>query len=37
MKKLILLMSKFGASFKPKNKFNFPLKIILPLANWYKI
>ena len=28
MKKLILLMSKFGATFLPKNRFNFPLKII---------
>ena len=28
MKKLIDLMSKFGASFYPKNKFNFPLKLI---------
>ena len=28
MKKLIELMSKFGASFLPKNKFNFPLKMI---------
>ncbi len=27
MKKLILLMSEFGASFFPKNKFNFPLKM----------
>ena len=27
MKKLILLMSEFGASFSPKNKFHFPLKI----------
>ena len=39
MKKLILLMSKFGASFKPKNKFNFPLKIIsspLPIGIKYK-
>ena len=26
MKKLINLMSEFGASFLPKNKFNFPLK-----------
>ena len=28
MKELILLMSKFGAIFLPKNKFNFPLKMI---------
>ena len=28
MKRLIVLMSKFGASFLPKNKFNFPLKMI---------
>ena len=28
MKKLILLMSKFGAIFLPKNKFNFPLRLI---------
>ncbi len=28
MKKLILLMSEFGAEFLPKNKFNFPLKLI---------
>lgn len=28
MKKLIDLMSKFGALFEPKNKFNFPLKLI---------
>ena len=28
MKKLIELMSEFGATFLPKNKFNFPLKII---------
>tara|TARA_E500000178_G_C16993245_1_gene741857 strand:- start:19 stop:1368 length:1350 start_codon:yes stop_codon:yes gene_type:complete len=28
MKKLIQLMSEFGATFLPKNKFNFPLKII---------
>ena len=39
MKKLILLMSKFGASFKPKNKFFLPLKIIssnMPLGINYK-
>ena len=28
MKSLIKLMSKFGANFLPKNKFNFPLKLI---------
>ena len=28
MKKLIDLMSEFGATFLPKNKFNFPLKMI---------
>ena len=28
MKKLILLMSEFGATFKPSKKFNFPLRII---------
>ena len=28
MKKLIELMSVFGAEFLPKNKFNFPLKLI---------
>jgi len=28
MKKLIKLMSQFGASFLPKNKYNFPLKLI---------
>ena len=28
MRKLIVLMSKFGAEFLPKNKFNFPLKLI---------
>ena len=28
MKKLINLMKKFGADFLPKNKFNFPLKLI---------
>ncbi len=27
MKKLIILMNKFGAEFSPKNKFNFPLSI----------
>ncbi len=28
MKKLIKIMSEFGAEFLPKNKFNFPLKLI---------
>ena len=28
MKQLILLMQEFGATFYPKNKFNFPLKMI---------
>ena len=28
MKKLISLMSEFGATFLPNNKFNFPLKLI---------
>lgn len=28
MKKLIKILSKFGAFFLPKNKFNFPLKLI---------
>ena len=28
MRELIHLMSRFGANFLPKNKFNFPLKII---------
>ena len=28
MKKLVFLMSKFGATFYPKNKFNFPFKMI---------
>ena len=39
MKKLIELMSKFGAFFFPKDKYNFPLKIIsseLPIAINYK-
>jgi len=39
MKKLINLMSKFGASFSPKNKFNFPLKMIsseMPVGLTYK-
>ena len=31
MKKLITLMSKFGATFIPKKKYNFPLKIISSL------
>ena len=39
MKKLILLMSKFGAIFLPKNKFNFPLRLIsseMPIGIIYK-
>ena len=28
MKKLITIMNKFGASFYPKKKYHFPLKII---------
>jgi len=39
MKKLIDLMSKFGAFFVPKNKFNFPLKLIsseMPIGIKYK-
>ena len=28
MKSLVKLMNKFGAHFFPKNKFNFPLKLI---------
>ena len=39
MKKLIELMSEFGAEFYPKNKYNFPLKIIsteMPLGINYK-
>ena len=39
MKKLIELMSKFGARFTPKNKFNFPLKLIsssMPVGINYK-
>ena len=39
MKKLILIMNKFGAYFLPKNKFNFPIKLIsskFPIAINYK-
>ena len=39
MKKLIDLMSLYGASFIPKNKYNFPLKIIsseMPVGIKYK-
>ena len=39
MKKLINLMSEFGASFLPKNKFNFPLQMTssnLPVGINYK-
>ena len=39
MKKLIEIMSEFGAEFLPKNKFNFPLKLIsteMPVCIKYK-
>ena len=39
MKELIILMSRFGAEFYPKNKFKFPLKIIsseMPIGIKYK-
>ena len=39
MKKLIELMSEFGAEFLPKNKFNFPLRFIsteMPIGINYK-
>ncbi len=39
MRKLIKLMSEFGAEFLPKNKFNFPLKLIsteMPVYIKYK-
>ena len=39
MRKLIDLMSEFGATFLPKNKFQFPLKIVsteLPIAINYR-
>ena len=39
MKKLIELMSRFGANFTPKNKYYFPLKITstdLPLGIRYE-
>ena len=39
MKKLINIMSEFGAEFLPKNKFNFPLKLIsteMPVCIKYK-
>ena len=39
LKTLIELMSKFGASFLPKNKYSLPLKMIssnLPLGVYYK-
>ena len=39
MKKLIKLMTKFGAFFFPKNKFRFPLKIIsseMPIGTKYE-
>ena len=39
MKKLIFLLSKFGATFIPQNKFKFPLKLIsseMPIGINYK-
>ena len=39
MRKLINLMSEFGAEFAPKNKYNFPLKLIsteMPIGINYK-
>ena len=39
MKNLIKLMNKFGAQFYPKNKFNFPLKLVsseMPISINYK-
>ena len=39
MRKLINLMSEFGAEFVPKNKYNFPLKLIsteMPIGINYK-
>tara|TARA_Y100000768_G_C23984831_1_gene688129 strand:+ start:1343 stop:2689 length:1347 start_codon:yes stop_codon:yes gene_type:complete len=39
MKKLILLMNKFGATFIPKNKVNFPIKLIssnIPISIKYE-
>lgn len=39
MKKLIILMNRFGAYFIPKEKFNFPLKLIssqMPVSINYK-
>ncbi len=39
MKKLVILMSKFGASFLPKEKYKFPLKMIstdYPIGIEYK-
>ena len=39
MKKLINLMSEFGATFLPKNRYNFPLSLIsskMPIAIKYK-
>ena len=39
MKEIIKLMSKFGATFLPKNKFKFPLKLIsssMPVGIKYK-
>tara|TARA_B100001564_G_scaffold314268_1_gene288271 strand:- start:1578 stop:2921 length:1344 start_codon:yes stop_codon:yes gene_type:complete len=39
MKKLIEILSEFGAEFLPKNKFNFPLKLVsteMPVGIKYK-
>ncbi len=39
MKKLIILMNKFGATFVPKNKANFPIKLIssnIPISIKYE-
>ena len=39
MKKIINLMNKFGATFLPKNKYNFPLKLIsssMPTQIYYE-
>ena len=39
MKKLQILMSEYGATFKPRNKFNFPLRLIsseMPIGIKYK-
>ncbi len=39
MKKIQILMSEYGATFQPKNKFNFPLRLIsseMPIGIKYK-